>query len=223
VAGTARSMGIEVVDARSTGRGPCRDTTAAARSRCGGGGKPAGGAALRQATWSQPMEQQFLRVERPGGDNPQPEPGCAPQCARQDEEDAIVSNTSTSRAASIPATAAAAPTRPTCWTTTGRYKTKSGRSRTPTVGPPGPPARQLGAVGSRRRDSAGAPCPGHQLIRPLEVMHDAATGATGSVSRVSRDGGYQRDVGGDGWHDGLLMELLTGEERCTPPSGLGRR
>jgi aminoglycoside 6'-N-acetyltransferase len=24
---------------------------------------------------------------------------------------------------------------------------------------------------------------------------------------------YERDVGGDGWHDGLLMELLAGEER----------
>jgi RimJ/RimL family protein N-acetyltransferase len=24
---------------------------------------------------------------------------------------------------------------------------------------------------------------------------------------------YERDVGGDGWHDGLLMELLDGEER----------
>jgi hypothetical protein len=105
VAGTARSMGIEVVDARWTGRGPCRDMTAAARSWCGVGCKPAGGAALRQATWSQPMEQEFLQVERPDGDNPQPEPGCAPQRARQDEEDAIVSNTSTSRAASIPATA----------------------------------------------------------------------------------------------------------------------
>ena len=23
---------------------------------------------------------------------------------------------------------------------------------------------------------------------------------------------YERDVGGDGWHDGLLMELLAGEE-----------
>jgi aminoglycoside 6'-N-acetyltransferase len=25
--------------------------------------------------------------------------------------------------------------------------------------------------------------------------------------------GYERDVGGEGWHDGLLMELLAGEER----------
>lgn len=24
---------------------------------------------------------------------------------------------------------------------------------------------------------------------------------------------YERDVGGDGWHDGLLMELVAGEER----------
>ena len=24
---------------------------------------------------------------------------------------------------------------------------------------------------------------------------------------------YERDVGGDGWHDGLLMELLAGEEK----------
>jgi aminoglycoside 6'-N-acetyltransferase len=23
---------------------------------------------------------------------------------------------------------------------------------------------------------------------------------------------YERDAGGDGWHDGLLMELLAGEE-----------
>jgi aminoglycoside 6'-N-acetyltransferase len=25
---------------------------------------------------------------------------------------------------------------------------------------------------------------------------------------------YERDAGGDGWHDGLLMELLAGEERA---------
>jgi hypothetical protein len=24
---------------------------------------------------------------------------------------------------------------------------------------------------------------------------------------------YERDVGGEGWHDGLLTELLAGEER----------
>ena len=29
---------------------------------------------------------------------------------------------------------------------------------------------------------------------------------------------YERDVDGDGWHDGLLMELLAGEERPLTPS-----
>jgi aminoglycoside 6'-N-acetyltransferase len=30
--------------------------------------------------------------------------------------------------------------------------------------------------------------------------------------RVGVMRGYERDVGGDGWHDGLLMELLAGED-----------
>jgi aminoglycoside 6'-N-acetyltransferase len=34
---------------------------------------------------------------------------------------------------------------------------------------------------------------------------------------------YERDVDGDGWHDGLLMELLAGEERGTEPAAVARR
>lgn len=33
-------------------------------------------------------------------------------------------------------------------------------------------------------------------------------------TRVGVMRGYERDVGGDGWHDGLLMELLSTDERC---------
>jgi aminoglycoside 6'-N-acetyltransferase len=32
-------------------------------------------------------------------------------------------------------------------------------------------------------------------------------------TRVGVMRGYERDVGGEGWHDGLLMELLAGEEK----------
>ncbi|MBV9422920.1 MAG: GNAT family N-acetyltransferase, partial [Solirubrobacterales bacterium] len=31
-------------------------------------------------------------------------------------------------------------------------------------------------------------------------------------TRVGVMRGYERDVDGNGWHDGLLMELLAGEE-----------
>jgi hypothetical protein len=47
----------------------------------------------------------------------------------------------------------------------------------PPVGPPGAPVGHLGAVVFRRWDSAGGHRPVHQLIRRLEVIHDAATGA----------------------------------------------
>ena len=29
---------------------------------------------------------------------------------------------------------------------------------------------------------------------------------------------YERDAGGEGWHDGLLMELVAGEERRSATS-----
>jgi hypothetical protein len=52
---------------------------------------------------------------------------------------------------------------------------RTGVQAGPPVGPPGPPVRHLGAVVFRRRDAAGGHRRGHQLIRPLEVIHHAAT------------------------------------------------
>jgi aminoglycoside 6'-N-acetyltransferase len=52
------------------------------------------------------------------------------------------------------------------------------------------------------------------------ITIDPATGNVAAIRAYEKAGfkpvgvmrRYERDVGGDGWHDGLLMELLAGEE-----------
>jgi aminoglycoside 6'-N-acetyltransferase len=52
------------------------------------------------------------------------------------------------------------------------------------------------------------------------ITIDPATGNTAAIRAYEKAGfrpvgvmrRYERDVGGDGWHDALLMELLAGEE-----------
>ena len=64
----------------------------------------------------------------------------------------------------------------------------------------------------------------HHLIHDRghhRVTIDPATANTPAIRAYEKAGfrrvgimrRYERDVGGAGWHDGLLMELLAGEER----------
>jgi aminoglycoside 6'-N-acetyltransferase len=56
------------------------------------------------------------------------------------------------------------------------------------------------------------------------IVIDPATANTAAIRSYEKVGfrpvgvmrDYERDAGGDGWHDGLLMELLAGQERGAP-------
>jgi aminoglycoside 6'-N-acetyltransferase len=54
----------------------------------------------------------------------------------------------------------------------------------------------------------------HRITIDPAVANTAAIRAYEKVGfrRVGVMRGYERDAGGEGWHDGLLMELLAGEE-----------
>jgi aminoglycoside 6'-N-acetyltransferase len=55
----------------------------------------------------------------------------------------------------------------------------------------------------------------HRIVIDPAVANTAAVRAyeKAGFKRVGVTRQSERDVGGDGWHDGLLMELLPGEER----------
>jgi aminoglycoside 6'-N-acetyltransferase len=54
----------------------------------------------------------------------------------------------------------------------------------------------------------------HRITIDPAAANTAAIRAYEKVGfrRVGVMRSYERDAGGDGWHDGLLMELLAGEE-----------
>jgi hypothetical protein len=97
----------------------------------------------------------------------------------------------TSRGASIPAAAATAPARATCWTTTGRCNARSGPSSRPNGRPGTPTPRHLGGVGFRHRDAAGRHRPAHGLIH--------------RGRRCAMEPGVHYEIRWSAWFDGLQV------------------